>query len=121
MTSLYVDRRDVHLRHDAGAIVFYENGQRSATVPLAPLTRLILRGKVTLEAALLGHLGRRGVGVLFLSGRHGDPHLLLGPGPLPAGVVLGDVPPQWQAVWLQAGMAGANEDVDVDADDGARR
>lgn len=80
MTSLYVDRRDVHLRHDAGAIVFYENGQRSATVPLAPLTRLILRGRVTLEAALLGHLGRRGVGVLFLSGRHGDPHLLLGPG-----------------------------------------
>lgn len=80
MTSLYVDRRDVHLRHDAGAIAFYENGLRSATVPLAPLTRLILRGKVTLEAALLGHLGQRGVGVLFLSGRHGDPHLLLGPG-----------------------------------------
>lgn len=80
MTSLYVDRRDVHLRHDAGAIAFYENGQRSATVPLAPLTRLILRGKVTLEAALLGHLGQRGVGVLFLSGRNGEPHLLLGPG-----------------------------------------
>lgn len=80
MTSLYVDRRDVHLRHDAGAIAFYENGQRSATVPLAPLTRLILRGKVTLEAALLGHLGDRGVGVLFLSGRNGEPHLLLGPG-----------------------------------------
>ena len=51
MTSLYVDRRDVLLKHDAGAIVFYENGQRSATVPLAPLTRLILRGKVTLEAS----------------------------------------------------------------------
>ena len=80
MTSLYVDRRDVLLKHDAGAIVFYENGQRSATVPLAPLTRLILRGKVTLEAGLLGQLGQRGVGVLFLSGRNGDPHLLLGPG-----------------------------------------
>ncbi|MBS7350530.1 MAG: CRISPR-associated endonuclease Cas1 [Comamonas sp.] len=80
MTSLYVDRRDVYLQHDAGAIAFFENGQRSATVPLAPLTRLILRGKVTLEAALLGHLGKRGVGVLFLSGRNGEPHLLLGPG-----------------------------------------
>lgn len=79
MTSLYVDRRDVHLRYDAGAIVFYENNLRSATVPLAPLTRLIVRGKVTLEAALLGHLGQRGVGVLFLSGRNGDPNLLLGP------------------------------------------
>lgn len=50
MASLYVDRRDVHLQHDAGAIAFYENGQRSATVPLAPITRVILRGKVTLEA-----------------------------------------------------------------------
>lgn len=56
MASLYVDRRDVHLQHDAGAIAFYENGQRSATVPLAPITRVILRGKVTLEAGLLGQL-----------------------------------------------------------------
>ena len=78
MTSLYVDRRDVHLRHDAGAIVFYENGQRSATVPLAPLTRVILRGKVTLEASLLAHLGGHGIGVLFMTGRQGQPSLLLG-------------------------------------------
>ena len=78
MSSLYVDRRDVHLQHDAGAIAFYENGQRSATVPLAPLTRVILRGKVTLEAGLLGHLGEQGVGLLFLSGRQGRPSLLLG-------------------------------------------
>lgn len=78
MTSLYVDRRDVHLRQDAGAIAFYENGERSATVPLAPLTRVILRGKVTLEAGLLGHLGEHGIGLLFLTGRQGRPSLLLG-------------------------------------------
>lgn len=78
MSSLYVDRRDVHLQHDAGAIAFYENGQRSATVPLAPITRVILRGHVTLEASLLGHLGEKGIGLLFLSGRQGRPHLLLG-------------------------------------------
>lgn len=78
MSSLYVDRRDVHLQHDAGAIAFYENGQRTATVPLAPITRVILRGKVTLEAGLLGHLGERGIGLLFLTGRQGRPSLLLG-------------------------------------------
>ena len=78
MASLYVDRRDVHLRQDDGAIAFYENGERSATVPLAPLTRVILRGKVTLEASLLGHLGEHGVGLLFLSGRKGHSSLLLG-------------------------------------------
>lgn len=78
MSSLYVDRRDVHLQHDSGAIAFYENGQRSATVPLAPVTRVILRGHVTLEAALLGHLGARGIGLLFMTGRQGRPQLLLG-------------------------------------------
>ena len=78
MSSLYIDRRDVHLQHDAGAIAFYENGVRSATVPLAPLTRVILRGKVTLEAGLLGHLGEKGIGLLFLTGRQGRPSLLLG-------------------------------------------
>ena len=57
MTSLYVDRRDVLLKHDAGAIVFYENGQRSATVPMAPLARLILRGKrLGLSLAEIGEL-----------------------------------------------------------------
>lgn len=78
MASLYVDRRDVHLKQDDGAIAFYENGERTATVPLAPLTRVILRGKVTLEASLLGHLGEHGVGLLFLTGRLGRPSLLLG-------------------------------------------
>ncbi|MDO5623727.1 MAG: CRISPR-associated endonuclease Cas1 [Pseudomonadota bacterium] len=78
MSSLYIDRRDIHLRHDSGAIAFYENGQRSATVPLAPLTRVILRGHVSLDAGLLGHLGEQGIGLLFLSGRQGRPHLLLG-------------------------------------------
>ena len=78
MTSLYIDRRDVHLQHDSGAIAFYENGQRSATVPLAPITRVVLRGHVTLEAGLLGQLGDKGIGLLFLSGRQGRPSLLLG-------------------------------------------
>lgn len=78
MSSLYVDRRDVHLQHDNGAIAFYENGQRSATVPLAPITRVILRGHVTLEAALLGHLGDKGIGLLFMTGRQGKPQLFLG-------------------------------------------
>ncbi len=78
MSSLYVDRRGVHLQHDSGAIAFYENGQRSATVPLAPITRVILRGKVSLEASLLGHLGDKGIGLLFLTGRLGRAQLLLG-------------------------------------------
>lgn len=77
MTSLFVDRRDVHLECDADALVFRENGERIGTVPLAPLTRVFLRGSVTLQASLLGKLGENGVGVVILSGRRGTPSLML--------------------------------------------
>lgn len=79
MTSLFVDRRDVHLQFDAGALVFRDDeGERIGTVPLAPITRVFLRGNVTLEASVLGKLGDKGVGVVVLSGRQGKPSLMLG-------------------------------------------
>lgn len=77
MTSLFIDRRDVHLELESGAIVFHENGERIGTIPIAPLTRVFLRGHVHLSAALLGKLGEHGIGVVILSGRHGKPSLLL--------------------------------------------
>ena len=77
MTSLFVDRRDVQLELESGAIVFRENGERIGTVPIAPLTRVFLRGSVHLSAALLGKLGEHGVGVVVLSGRQGKPSLML--------------------------------------------
>jgi CRISPR-associated protein Cas1 len=77
MTSLYVDRRGIDLELDGGALVFRENGERVGTVPIAPLTRVFLRGDIRLSAALLGHLGEAGVGVVVLSGRLGRPSLLL--------------------------------------------
>lgn len=77
MTSLFVDRRGVELELESGAIIFRENGERIGTVPIAPLTRVFLRGDVSLPAALLGKLGERGVGVVILSGRAGRPSLLL--------------------------------------------
>lgn len=77
MTSLFVDRRGVELDVESDAIVFRENGERIGTVPIAPLSRVFLRGDVRLPASLLGKLGERGVGVVVLSGRLGRPSLLL--------------------------------------------
>ena len=77
MTSLFVDRRGVHLELESGAIVFRENGVRIGTVPLAPLSRVFLRGDIHLSGSLLGKLGENGVGVVILSGRQGKPSLLL--------------------------------------------
>jgi len=78
MTSLYVDRRGVTLKADGEALVFYENGERVGTVPLAPLSRVFMRGDVTLSSSLLGKLGERGIGVVVLSGRKAEPTMLLG-------------------------------------------
>ncbi|QLQ25221.1 MAG: CRISPR-associated endonuclease Cas1 [Dechloromonas sp.] len=78
MTSLYVDRRNVELKADGEALVFIENGERVGTVPLQPLSRVFLRGDVKLCASLLGKLGEHDIGVVILSGRKGNPSLLLG-------------------------------------------
>lgn len=47
-------------------------------MPLAPITRVVLRGSVTLQASVLGHLGDRGIGVVILSGRKGEATLFFG-------------------------------------------
>lgn len=77
MSSLFVDRRNTELELESGAIVFRDNGERIGTVPLAPLSRVFLRGDVRLSASLLGALGEHKVGVVILSGRQGKPSLLL--------------------------------------------
>lgn len=77
MSSLYVDRRGVELEADGEALVFRENGERIGTVPLAPLSRVFLRGDVRLQSSLLGKLGERGIGVIILSGRKAEPTLLM--------------------------------------------
>lgn len=77
MSSLYVDRRGISIALESGALVFRENGERVGTVPLAPLSRVFLRGDVQLSASVLGKLGEAGIGVVVLSGRQGRPALLL--------------------------------------------
>ncbi|MDR3214562.1 MAG: CRISPR-associated endonuclease Cas1 [Azoarcus sp.] len=77
MSSLYVDRKNVELRADGEALVFYENAERVGAIPLHPLSRIFLRGDVKFSASLLGKLGEHGVGVVVLSGRKNNPSLLL--------------------------------------------
>lgn len=78
MSTLYVDRRNIELEFSAGALIVRDQGERVGTVPLAPITRVVLRGSVTLQASVLGHLGERGIGVVVLSGRKGVPTLFFG-------------------------------------------
>lgn len=77
MSTLYIDRKGVELETDGEALVFRENGGRIGTVPLAPISRVFLRGDVRLQTSLLGKLGERGIGVIILSGRKAEPTLLM--------------------------------------------
>jgi len=77
MSSLYIDRRGVELEADGEALVFRENGERIGTVPLAPISRVFLRGDVRLQSSLLGKFGERKIGVIILSGRKAEPTLLM--------------------------------------------
>lgn len=77
MANLYIDRKGIDIRADGEALAFYEQGERIGTVPMAPLSRVYLRGDVTFKASLLGKLGERGIGVIILSGRQGKASLLM--------------------------------------------
>ena len=77
MSSLYIDRRDVELCLDSGAIAIYENDARVGTIPLAPVDRVFIRGNAKIAANLLADLGKKDVGVVFLSGRKAEPTLLM--------------------------------------------
>lgn len=77
MTTLYIDRKNIRLDHDAEALVMYDGAERIGTVPIGPLQRVILRGNVLLDSGLLGKLGSHGIGVIFLSGRKAEPSLFL--------------------------------------------
>lgn len=67
--TVYLDRTDAELRLDGGALAVYVNGERDGMVPLAPVDRLVVIGRQTVETALLHRLAEQGISVLFLSGR----------------------------------------------------
>lgn len=69
MGTLYIDRKDLHIRLDGNAITFYTNGEREGVVPINPLKRVIVIGNVLIETPVLHRLSDEGVSVVFLSGK----------------------------------------------------
>lgn len=71
MTTLYLDRRGMELKLDGAALALYEGGSRLRSVPLALLSRVVIRAETRLSSGLLGALGEAGCAVVVLSGRQG--------------------------------------------------
>ena len=69
MGTLYIDRKDLHIRLDGNALAFYSNEKREGVVPISPLKRVIIIGNVSVETPILHRLSNEGISVLFLSGK----------------------------------------------------
>lgn len=81
MGTLYLDRKNLSLRLDGKRMVIEEPDNRPRGIPLAQLERVVLRGAVRLDSALLTALTEQGAALLFLSARHSRrTALILGPG-----------------------------------------
>lgn len=70
MSTLYIDRKDMELRHEGGHVRVYCAGELSTTVPVRLIDRVVLRGRATVSTGALGLLAENGVGLLILSGRN---------------------------------------------------
>ena len=69
MGTLYIDRKDLHIRLDGNAIAFYSNGQREGIVPINPLKRVVIVGSLSIETQVLRKLADENISVVFLSGK----------------------------------------------------
>ena len=72
MSTLYVDRNDVTLELEGGALQLRVAGERLQTVPVRLLERVVLRADTRLTSGVLAGLADMGVGVLALGGRGGQ-------------------------------------------------
>lgn len=69
MGTLYIDRKDTHICLDGNALAFYTNGKRDGMVPIGPLKRVVVVGKITIETPVLHRLSSDNISVIFLSGK----------------------------------------------------
>jgi len=79
--AIYIDRRDAELDFDSGAMRLRLADGTLTRIPLAGAERVIVRRAGRISFRLLAALGERGIGLLVLGGRKGEPmaHLLGAP------------------------------------------
>ncbi|MEW6117415.1 MAG: CRISPR-associated endonuclease Cas1 [Nitrospirota bacterium] len=69
MGTLYIDRRDIHVKLDGNALAFYSQGERQGIVPVNPLKRVVVVGHISIDTPVLHRLADGGASVVFLSGK----------------------------------------------------
>ncbi|MGF1547013.1 MAG: CRISPR-associated endonuclease Cas1 [Thiotrichales bacterium] len=72
MSTLYLDRKNLALKHDAGTLAIYQDGERQSTVPLKLIERIVARADVALSAGVLTAIASRGIAFIAITGRKGE-------------------------------------------------
>jgi CRISPR-associated protein Cas1 len=70
MGTLYIDQKNLNIHTEGNCLVFFEDGERKGTVPIAPLERVVIIGNVKIETSVLHKLALNNVSCVFLSGRN---------------------------------------------------
>lgn len=69
MGTLYLDRKDLAIRAERGALLLYEAGERTGTVPLALLSQVVVHGQAEFTSTVLTALDEANVGLVVLAVR----------------------------------------------------
>ncbi len=69
MATLLIDRKDIVLRQDGARLLVYEAGERSGSVPVSQLERVVIQNRAVLDTGVLGVLAEQGVGLVVLNPR----------------------------------------------------
>ncbi len=69
MGTLYIDKKELHIKLDGSALAFYSAGKKDGIVPINPLKRVIIVGNVSIETPVLHRLADENITVVFLSGK----------------------------------------------------
>lgn len=70
MGTIYIDRKDLHIKLDGDTLAFYVNGNREGSVPILPLQRVIIVGSVTIDSKVFHRLAKDNISVIFLTGKN---------------------------------------------------
>lgn len=70
MGTIYIDRKDLHIKLDNNTLAFYVNGTKSGSAPIMPLERVIIVGSVTIDSKVLHRLAKENISVIFLTGKN---------------------------------------------------
>lgn len=79
MGTVYIDRKQIHIKADGNSLSFYSNGRKQGLIPLSPLKRIVVVGNVNIETSVIHKIAKNQISIIFLTSKLGYSSALYGP------------------------------------------